>query len=311
MPLLRASRTVCLALVLCLGPAGLASAQEPRGERPATRFDRLQLPRDTVFVDASGESRHAIRCGARPLDDGVRTQVNSQVDRVLELATRSERSTREVPVVMHVIRGRKNGRRVGDVSDQRIEAQMRILNEAFARTGLRFTLQRVNRVNKKRWYAGCARWYVEDQMKARLAVSPETTLNVYTCDSDVLGYAWFPWDFPADDVLHGVVVNHETLPGGAAAPTNEGDTLVHEVGHYLGLLHTFDGGCNGGDEIGDTAAESSPAFGCPKRRDTCRGGGPDPIWNFMDYTDDACMNSFSSGQIKRMKAMVATYRSGS
>lgn len=106
---------------------------------------------------------------------------------MLELAAGTERAVWEIPVVVHVIRGR-------------------------------------------RWYNDCARWYVEDEMKAQLAVSPGTTLNVYNCDRDVLGYAWFPWDFPAGDPLHGIVVNHETLPGGAAAPQNEGDTMVHEPG---------------------------------------------------------------------------------
>jgi hypothetical protein len=155
----------------------------------------------------------------------------------------------------------------------------------------------------------------ERDAKTALRQGGPETLNLYIigpAGGHILGYASFPWDQAAEPLLDGVVLLFDTLPGGTHVPYHLGDTATHEIGHWLGLFHPFEGGCTRlNDQVGDTPAERSPAFGCPVGRDSCATrAGVDAVENFMDYADDSCMRSFSDGQAARMDVMHAVYREG-
>lgn len=215
-----------------------------------------------------------------------------------------------VNVYFHVVRS-GTGVSNGDITTQMINDQMTVLSNAFAPWGWTFNLVTTTRTTNTTWYNGCY-GSSETAMKNALHQGTADDLNIYTCNPSggILGYATFPSSYTSAPLKDGVVLLHSSLPGGTAVPYNLGDTGTHEVGHWMGLYHTFQGGCNGnGDLVSDTPAEKSAAFGCPNGRDTCRSKpGLDPITNFMDYTDDSCMFQFSTGQDSRMDAQFTTYR---
>lgn len=292
--LAHAARLAC-GVVLLLASASLAADDRP-----------FQLG-DTEYVsqEAFGRLR---RCATPEVDADTAAGIDAYVRDELARHPVPLAFSRVVNVYFHVVH---DGTR-GNLTDAQISSQVAVLSSAYAGAGLTFRLAGTDRTKNATWFAMAPGTTAESQAKAALHRGGKGDLNLYTANPSggLLGWATFPWDYASKPSLDGVVILYTSLPGGAAVPYNEGDTGTHEVGHWAGLYHTFQGGCTSpGDSVSDTNYESSPAYGCPTGRDSCTSkSGKDPITNFMDYSDDSCMNRFSSGQVTRLQNMLTTYR---
>lgn len=220
-----------------------------------------------------------------------------------------------IPIVFHIIHKRDG---TGNISEQRILDQVDVLNEDFRATldtlgkngfdtSIQFELAGTTRTANALWH----RDKRELQYKQALGWDQEHYLNVYVnTASGYLGYAYLPQD-SAGEVWDGVTVFYGTVGGrnNGFVPYDQGRTLIHEVGHYLGLLHTFEGGCgegyDAGDLIEDTESESVPHYYCVETL-TC--DTLDPIHNYMNYTNDLCMDRFTADQGNREVCSLVNYR---
>ena len=213
-----------------------------------------------------------------------------------------------IDVYVHVITSSTN---VGSVSSAVIADQIRVLNSAYNGTGWSFNLKSTDVTANDQWFGMSPGSRAERQAKAALRQGTADDLNIYIANpgKGLLGWATFPSSYAGSPSQDGVVLLYTSLPGGSAVPYNLGDTATHEVGHWMGLYHTFQGGCTEpGDSVADTPAEASAAYGCPTGRNTCSSAGSDPIENFMDYTDDACMDRFTAAQDERMDSSFSAFR---
>jgi len=305
-------RTVLAVAVVLAGVPGVATAQDKANGRPFWVGDHSWQSKQ-AFIDSGA------RCATKPLSDFERDQVEQKIGPLMaaRAQTLGQPGTDAKPggggsgtavkggtvnVYFHVI-NKGAGLSNGDNSGQQIQDQIAVLNDGYAGTGWSFVLAGTDRTTNATWYTMSPGSTAETQAKAALHRGSADDLNIYSANpgGGLLGWATFPSSYASAPTKDGVVLLYTSLPGGSAAPYNEGDTGTHEVGHWMGLYHTFQGGCaKTGDYVADTPSERSAACGCPIGRDTCGTAGADPITNFMDYADDFCMTKFSPAQDARM-----------
>jgi hypothetical protein len=301
-------------LALIAVAAGWMSGDEVRGQTSQVS--------STATTQAGPAARPV--CGTRPLTD---VEVAADAARVVALKSRrgapKAGTLITIKTYVHVLHDGLEGR----LSERTIRDQIAVLNAAYATRGFRFEMAASVPGNPNPDYTDNAAWFNDDEVAYKTALKEGSgdDLNIYTnSGAGYLGYAYYPTIVgTASAVLDGVVLAYGTLPG-ANQPGisdipgfiyNLGDTGVHEVGHYLGLAHTFEGKCSAyNDGVEDTPAEKSPDFYCTVGRNSCKDGNAllslDPIYNFMDYSDDLCLIEFTAGQAERMNLQWALYRQG-
>ena len=330
----------------------------PPTPTPETR-DALALPFPEPFLSPASPPPSSPPWGATQsvapaIVRGCATREPSPAEVEAKESTRRRVSTQrpanfrvEIPVLFHVLHDGPDGL----VSESRLAAQIDVLNDAFggtttrhdgtpnpiaADTGVSFRLRGARYHDAPAWFrADCAPGAGERRVKRALAESPATILNVYTCEpaGGVLGWiSAFPDELPEDDAEHGVFLLHSTIPGAPspAAPYHLGDTAAHEVAHWAGLYHTFQGGCHGawegarGDAVFDTPPQRASCHGtcaelAASSPDSCVGAGEsdetaapyygrDAYTNIMDYAVDSCMSEFTAGQATRLREVITQYK---
>ncbi|TLS26750.1 hypothetical protein PpBr36_04281 [Pyricularia pennisetigena] len=222
----------------------------------------------------------------------------------------------------------------GWVTQEALDAQMRLLNTTYAGTGFQFNWIReeTTRTVNVSWtqfpsdwnsyFPEVSRWELNWKRQLRKGGDDIRVLNLYfNVGLPAAGVAVLidqQGELDSFRVFDGAIIDPSTMPGGPDPLINEGKTVTHEVGHWVGLYHTFQGGCADQDLVQDTPPARAPPGGfsfCDRVYNTCSDtlgpngtDAPDPNDNYMSYSTDPCMTKFTPGQIARMHQIWETYR---
>ena len=250
-------------------------------------------------------------------------KIERHYEKVLESSFRAVEGVITIPIVVHVVYNTS----AENISDAQIQSQITVLNDDFRRMNsdadgtwsqaadsqIEFCLATVDPSGNPttgitRTSTSTTAFGTNDQMKfnssgGKDAWPASDYLNFWVCDisGGILGYAQFPGGSASTD---GVVNDYQYTGtiGTASAPFDLGRTATHEVGHWLNLRHIWgDGGCSVDDYVSDTPTSDGANYGCATGHSSC--SSTDMVQNYMDYSDDACMNLFTAGQKDRMRAI--------
>ncbi len=274
-------------------------------------------------------------CGVRELTPERQSQIERTI-RAFKQTTATSELPYTIPLYIHVI---SKGTSIGDgnITDAQLSEQLNVLEQSFAGTTLsaqtpfRFELRGITRTVNRTWFTARLNSRDERAMKTALRQGGANALNLYIANpissvtilglpAGPTGWANLPTDYASDPIMDGAVIDYSTVPGVLpyvparlrllSKAWDEGDTAVHEIGHWFGLYHTFTGACTEhNDNVLDTPREATPAYTCNVDRDSCpREAGTDPITNFMDYSPDLCRHEFTAGQVERMELLTRKFR---
>lgn len=233
-----------------------------------------------------------------------------------------------IPVVVHIVY--QNA--LQNISDAQIQSQLEVLNQDFRRknsdtantpdafrpvasdVAIEFVLATADPQGRPttgiiRKSTSVMSWQLNDRIKHASTGGSDgwdsrRYLNIWVGNLDkILGYASFPGGSPEND---GIVIAYDAFGTiNVRQPYNLGRTAVHEAGHWLGLKHIWGDASCGDDGVHDTPKQSTYTVGCPTSfRSSCNNGpAGDMFMNFMDFTNDACLNLFTEGQKERMRSL--------
>lgn len=244
------------------------------------------------------------------------------------LTSRLDGVTIKIPVVVHILYHTPTEK----ISDAQVISQIEALNKYFRRRNadtastpahfralaadceIEFQLAisdpgRRSTSGITRKYTPITKWGADDKMKSAAEMGTDawdtkSYLNIWVCNLDKFaGYSTLPG---SDDKKDGLVISYAAFgTGSSAGGYAMGKTAVHEVGHWLSLKHLWGDEYCGDDGVSDTPKQASYTVGCPSTvRVTC-GNAPygDMYMNYMDFTNDACINMFTQGQKARMRLL--------
>jgi len=269
-----------------------------------------------------------------------RENIEGQIRQWIATQSISSRSVITIPVVVHVIYNNAEQ----NISDAQVQSQIDVLNEDYARLNadasqtpamfgsivanceIQFCLAKTDPLNQAtsgitRTQTAASSFSIGNSMKYTAtggvdAWSSGKYLNIWVCNmaNQVIGFATLPGTTSASEDGVVIMYKHFGRTGNVLAPYHKGRTATHEVGHWLNLIHIWgddensSNDCLGTDQVDDTPNQASFHFGCPSSPSISCSNTGDMFMNFMDYTDDACMNAFTVGQKNRMLATLNSFR---